>query len=213
MSWYFRSLKKYADFKGRARRTEYWVFASVQIIISCAFLIIFLGFVGGRDLFAVNSLSILYILYVLAVMVPGCAVAVRRLHDTGRTGWWLIWVGAFIFSYNLVVSPWFQKAYGFCWYNSPCGWYPSTVMTLAVLVGITQICFFAFTVLDSEPGENQYGPNPRAVAVRPEQKVQEQHSKRGICPECGVKYGLIDLMAQPTMCSKCWKKSKSDSIR
>ena len=151
MSWYFRSLKKYADFKGRARRKEYWGFALVHIIISCAFLIMFLGAISDRNGSAANSLSILYILYALAVMVPGCAVAVRRLHDTGRTGWWLLWVGAFFFSFSMVVSPQFSNSYVY-----PYSWwyYPATV-TLAVLFGITQICLFVFTVLDSKPGENQ----------------------------------------------------------
>jgi len=61
-------------------------------------------------------------------------------------------------------------------------------------------------------------PLPYAESVEPqslvrEQNVQGQQSKRNICPECGAKYGLIDLIAQPAMCSKCWKKSKSGSIR
>lgn len=51
------------------------------------------------------------------------------------------------------------------------------------------------------------------VRVRPEQKVEEQQSQRNMCRECGAKYGLIDLIGQPTMCSKCWKKSKGSSIR
>ena len=51
------------------------------------------------------------------------------------------------------------------------------------------------------------------VRVRPEQKVEEQQPKRNTCPECGAKYGLIDLVGQPTMCPKCWKKSKSSCIR
>jgi uncharacterized membrane protein YhaH (DUF805 family) len=117
----------------------------------------FLGAIEDRNRSAVNSLSILYILYALAVMVPGCAVAVRRLHDTGRTGWWLLWVGAFFWSFSTVVSPPFVNSYVYS-YSS---WYSPTVMILAVLFGITQICFFIFTVLDSTPGENQYGSNPK----------------------------------------------------
>jgi hypothetical protein len=50
------------------------------------------------------------------------------------------------------------------------------------------------------------------VRVRPERIVQERQSRKKACPECGAKYGLIDLMGQPTMCSKCWKKTKSSSV-
>ena len=45
------------------------------------------------------------------------------------------------------------------------------------------------------------------------QKVQERQPRRNTCPECGTKYGLIDSVCQPTICSKCWKKSKSSSVR
>ena len=45
------------------------------------------------------------------------------------------------------------------------------------------------------------------------QRAQERQSKPNTCPECGTNYGLIDLVGQPTMCSKCWEKSKSSSIR
>ena len=53
----------------------------------------------------------------------------------------------------------------------------------------------------------------RKVRVQPERAVQEQKSRKKACPECGAKYGLIDLVGQPTMCSKCWKKTKSSSVR
>ena len=51
------------------------------------------------------------------------------------------------------------------------------------------------------------------VSVRTEHRTQERQSKKNSCPECGANYGLIDLVSQPTMCSKCWKKRKSSSVR
>jgi uncharacterized membrane protein YhaH (DUF805 family) len=77
MKWYFDVFKKYADFSGRARRKEYWYWTLFNLII-----IILLGIVDDW-LFAEGALIGLYSLIVL---VPGLAVTVRRLHDTGRSG-------------------------------------------------------------------------------------------------------------------------------
>lgn len=81
MEWYLAVLKKYAVFSGRARRKEYWMFFLFNMIIA-----IVLGFVEG--LF--GGPGIIGGLYSLAVFIPGIAVSVRRLHDTGRSGWWLL---------------------------------------------------------------------------------------------------------------------------
>ena len=81
MNWYLEVLKKYAVFNGRARRTEYWMFVLFNIIISFV-----LGFVEGL----VGGPGVIGLLYGLAVLIPGIAVAVRRLHDTDRSGWWLL---------------------------------------------------------------------------------------------------------------------------
>lgn len=79
--WYLKCIKNhYADFEGRARRTEYWMFYLVNLIIA-----IVLAFIARAIGF-----HVLNTLYSLAVLVPGIAVGVRRLHDTGRTGWWLL---------------------------------------------------------------------------------------------------------------------------
>jgi uncharacterized membrane protein YhaH (DUF805 family) len=89
MNWYLDVLKKYADFGGRARRKEYWMFALFNVLIYIAILI-FSAILGSID----NSLaligSLLLVVYALAIFVPSLAVAVRRLHDTGRSGWWFL---------------------------------------------------------------------------------------------------------------------------
>ena len=84
--------QKYADFSGRARRSEYWWFvllnAGVAVGIGAASLI--LGSVSGT-LGAIGIIGIiLYFAYGIAVIVPGLAVSVRRLHDTGKSGWFLL---------------------------------------------------------------------------------------------------------------------------
>lgn len=81
MNWYLDVLKKYAVFSGRARRTEYWMFFLFNLII--AFV---LGFVEGLA----GGPGVIGVLYSLAVLIPGIAVSVRRLHDTDRSGWWLL---------------------------------------------------------------------------------------------------------------------------
>ena len=80
MEWYIAVLKKYADFTGRARRKEYWMFFLFNCIISG--VLSSLGNIGGFGLiFAIFSG-----IYSLAVLCPGLAVTVRRLHDVGRPG-------------------------------------------------------------------------------------------------------------------------------
>jgi|SRR5690554_1828813 len=87
MNWYLAVLKKYAVFSGRARRKEYWFFALFNIIIS--FVLGFIdGFVGT---FSVDAgIGVLGGIYTLAILLPSIAVSVRRLHDTDRSGWWLL---------------------------------------------------------------------------------------------------------------------------
>ncbi len=80
MHWYQEALRKYADFAGRSRRKEYWMFLLMNLIISLV-----LGVVAGM----IGFRWIGY-LYTVFVFIPSIAVGVRRLHDTGRSGWWLL---------------------------------------------------------------------------------------------------------------------------
>ena len=76
-------MKKYADFSGRSRRKEYWMFAAVNFG-----LMFIVQFIGG--LISPTVASILGLLVSLPLIVPGIAVAVRRMHDVGKSGWWLL---------------------------------------------------------------------------------------------------------------------------
>ena len=87
MNWYLEALTKYADFSGRARRQEYWMFTLVNLIISCA-VGFAAGLVGGMMGLSQNIVMTIAMLYSVAVFIPSIAVWVRRLHDTGRSGWW-----------------------------------------------------------------------------------------------------------------------------
>lgn len=117
MNWYIDALKKkYADFTGRARRTEYWMFVLFSLIVAVG-----IGVVDG-----LITGGMLGIIYALAMLIPSLAVAVRRLHDTNRSGWWVL-------------------------------------VSLVPFVGFLILIYFL--VLDSQPGDNEYGPNPKAVGT------------------------------------------------
>lgn len=81
MEWYLKVLKNYVGFQGRARRKEYWMFTLFSIIVS-----VILSIVET----VIGLPAVLTTLYSLAVLLPSLAVSVRRLHDTGRSGWWLL---------------------------------------------------------------------------------------------------------------------------
>ena len=87
MSWYLEVLRKYAQFNGRARRKEYWMFALINLVISFA-----IGMVGGLLGMKAGGMGINAIagIYFLAMLIPSIAVGIRRLHDTGRSGWWTL---------------------------------------------------------------------------------------------------------------------------
>ncbi|MCK8585312.1 DUF805 domain-containing protein [Yersinia ruckeri] len=82
MNWFLICFKKYADFSGRARRTEYWTYS----ILSYFILVFFIGlFFLGK-----NIGILLFCTYYLLSIIPGFAVKVRRLHDVGFSGWWCL---------------------------------------------------------------------------------------------------------------------------
>ena len=113
--------KKYACFSGRARRQEYWMFVLFNIIAG-----IIIGVIAGVLVSVTNVTAFAYLgsIYNLAVLIPGLAVLFRRLHDIGKSGWWV-----FI---SLV----------------PC---------------VGSIILLVFLFLDSQPGSNAYGPNPKGL--------------------------------------------------
>ncbi|MRH43309.1 DUF805 domain-containing protein [Aquibacillus halophilus] len=81
MEWYLKVIKNYAVFDGRARRTEYWVFTLINVMIGVVLAI----------LEAISGLfGILSFFYYLFILIPGIAVTVRRLHDIGKSGWWFL---------------------------------------------------------------------------------------------------------------------------
>jgi uncharacterized membrane protein YhaH (DUF805 family) len=128
MDWYLMVWRKYAEFDGRARRTEYWMFALINTLALLA-----LGAVGAIGIAMSQDYGgVLFIplgIYALAAIIPSLSVAVRRFHDTGKSGWILL----------LLI-----------------------VLGIIPIVGfITSILQLVFLCIDSDPGPNQYGPNPK----------------------------------------------------
>ena len=123
MNWYVEVLKKYAVFGGRASRKEYWYYVLFNFLVT--FLLSIVDGVTGT-LSSETGMGLLGGIYTLAVLIPSIAVAVRRLHDTHRSGWWLL-------------------------------------IGLLPLIGF--IVLLVFMVQDSQPGENQYGPNPKTATA------------------------------------------------
>ena len=87
MNWYLQAWKKYAVFSGRARREEYWYFVLLNILIAIMLDLIdaLTGSFSRRA-----GMGLLSGIYALAVLIPGISIAVRRLHDISRSGWWLL---------------------------------------------------------------------------------------------------------------------------
>jgi uncharacterized membrane protein YhaH (DUF805 family) len=101
VKWYLAALRKYATFSGRASRSEFWYYVLfAQLIIP----LILLALIAGAEVIAMLSgvgestavsssqtfWELLYGLYTLGVLLPSVAVSVRRLHDIGASGWWLL---------------------------------------------------------------------------------------------------------------------------
>jgi uncharacterized membrane protein YhaH (DUF805 family) len=153
-------LRQYATFTGRARRSEYWWFYLFTFLVSIAASVVdaVLGVVIRNDLGVVSLLSS------LAFLLPSIAVGVRRLHDTGRTGWWMLLplvpgLLAFVLAIPALFLGIFSAA------NGETGVLPVLTiaifllgLVLAIAAGIVLIVFFC---LDSKPGPNKYGPSPK----------------------------------------------------
>lgn len=87
MNWYLEALKKYAYFSGRSCRKEYWMFIFINFLIgmTLTFIDVKTGTFNQE-----SGIGLLGNIYALAVLIPYIAVTFRRLHDTGRSAWWLL---------------------------------------------------------------------------------------------------------------------------
>lgn len=152
VDWAKRPLQKFADFTGRAPRAEYWWYTLAVIVVALLISTIE-SIVGLGGMFA--GYGPLSLLLMLALLVPGLAVTVRRLHDTNRSGWWVLLP---IIPYVLVAI----VAGGAAASGSMAGLGAAGLLGLVALV--CAIALLVFMALPSTPGDNRYGPNPYGAA-------------------------------------------------
>lgn len=176
-------LRKYAEFSGRATRAEFWWWALAVFIVSSVLGVVESAF---NTLTGGESYSVLSAIFSLAVLLPNMAVTVRRLHDIGKSGWWLLlWIVA-------VVAPWLILAglavgavystfyaaglspgpieffsdlligFALIWILAILGLILALLISLAIV--IWQIIWLA---RQGQTGPNRYGPDPRAPEETP----------------------------------------------
>jgi uncharacterized membrane protein YhaH (DUF805 family) len=168
MEWMFLPLKRYAEFSGRSRRMEYWMFVLFQVLLNIVFWIL-LTAIGGTALIsgdvrglmaaggAIFILCMVYGLIGLALIIPGIAVGVRRLHDTNRSGWWILapfagYVVIIVGTMMAAASP-----------NSPGAGGMLAFVGGLVTLGLA-ILLFVFMLLDGTRGPNRFGEDPKGPA-------------------------------------------------
>ncbi|MGB8029781.1 MAG: DUF805 domain-containing protein [Terracidiphilus sp.] len=145
MEWYLMVWRRYAEFEGRSRRKEYWMFTLFNVL--AVFLLAALA-IAGMAISQDNGpyLFIPVGIYGLAALIPSLSAATRRFHDIGKSGWLLLLL---------------------------------CVLGIIPIVGF--ICSIIQIVLlcqDSQPGANQYGPNPKF----PEQGAMMYAGNAGFIP-------------------------------
>ena len=149
MNWYLLVFKKYATFSGRSRRQEYWMFFLFNLIISIVLAILdqLLGLKLTSE--GVNNTGVLGGIYSLVTFIPSLAVAVRRLHDTDRSGWYLL----------LPIAPYVLIILGIILKGG--GLVLTIIGGLSVLV--LAILLIVWLATEGTSGENQYGPDPKGT--------------------------------------------------
>lgn len=170
MKWFIKCLKDYATFSGRAQRSEYWYFTLFVIIFYIVARVLDFTLFGDNETFGPLFSPISWLL-TLALIVPGIAVSVRRLHDTGRSGKILLWyyLAGIVWFVAVVVALGSQALLA----TAGDGLFPESAepsMVLILVASIGGLALLAFEILllvwyctNSQPGENKYGPNPKQV--------------------------------------------------
>lgn len=147
---------KYFQFSGRARRSEYWYWVLFTFLAGIVFGILD-GLIFGWE---TEDPGVLGGVFSLATFIPGLSVSWRRLHDTNRSGWWL---GGFYLALIPLIAIFVGVVLGLTATGGTEGNVP-----LMVLVGVFALALLAYSIVmlvffaqDSQPGDNQFGPNPK----------------------------------------------------
>ena len=145
MEWMLLPFKRYAEFTGRSRRMEYWMFTLLNVIVVTVLMIVVFGAGGAAGLFTPGAdgepaaglgalfggMGLLFVVYGLAVLLPSIAVTIRRLHDRDMSGWWYLGI---------------------------------IIASMIPLVGfLLSIAFIVLMALPGTPGPNRFGPDPKGA--------------------------------------------------
>jgi uncharacterized membrane protein YhaH (DUF805 family) len=175
MHWMFMPLRRYADFSGRSRRMEFWMWQLGKFIFFMVIFALFAAMLGPAIMsgnannilaagFGVLFLYLICLVVGLGILVPDIAVAVRRLHDTNRTGWWflapwipylLIFVSAGIVGSSGAINVKDPS-------TGPIAALGIVTMVAGLAVMVLGIVLLVFYFMEGTPGPNKYGPDPKA---------------------------------------------------
>jgi uncharacterized membrane protein YhaH (DUF805 family) len=173
MEWMLMPLKRYAEFSGRSRRMEFWMWVLFQFLIGVVFLIVMTALVGSAimsgDMGAVMAMGgivlllyLLFALFGLICFIPSLAVTIRRLHDTNRSGWWvMLYWGPYLFLImaSMVMGAGAASGGDPTGSGAMAGGVIGMIAILAWLVGCLVLIVFMF--LEGTKGPNQYGQDPK----------------------------------------------------
>ena len=184
MNWMLMPLKRYADFSGRSRRMEFWMWQVFKFLVGSVFMVIFMvvfgaafASIGSKDPNQIDTSQLIaasgavlviwmiYMLFCLAILIPDIAVGVRRLHDTNRSGWWLLApIASYFIGIMMVVATAGigasmatddQVGTGLLATGGIIG-----LVVMLVTLGLV-LTLLVFWFLDGTPGPNRYGPDPK----------------------------------------------------
>ena len=173
MHWMLMPLRRYADFSGRSRRMEFWMWQLGKMIFFTILFALAFAMMGpaimsgnpnniGGAVVGIMFVYLICIVVGLAIFIPDLAVAVRRLHDTERSGWWLL---APLVPYiplialggiaGATIDP-----------KDPTGGAMASLGIVAMVcmlaVMVLALVLLVFYFLEGTPGPNKYGPDPKA---------------------------------------------------
>lgn len=175
------AFSKYATLKGRSRRSEYWWFS---LFVTLVFLVFFLPAIlvtnwyesKGIDIYETTMwpmivsglLAFLGSIASLALLIPCITVQVRRLHDVGRSGWWLVWSFAVAIVFECVAFAILGSSYrDMLWFQEykaafAVSTFAGVMLSLLGLINAAIcIAMVVFSLFDSHKGVNKYGPSPK----------------------------------------------------